>query len=79
MPKLKPTERELLDRSTRAVISSAKEINAVSDKEIARAIAKTVRTLQNKIKSPGTLTLDELRTIKKVLKLSDADVIRMVG
>ncbi len=79
MPKLKPTESEQLDRSTRAVIASAQIEKDIRDEEIARALGKTKRTWSNKKDNPGTFTLTEIRTLIKTLRLDSQEILKLVG
>ncbi len=79
MPKLKPTESEQFDRSTRAVIASAQIEKDIKDKEITKALGKTERTWRNKKDNPGTFTLAEIRTLIKTLRLDSQEILKLVG
>ena len=79
MPRLKPTEAEMMDRRTRAVLASLKEENALDDEQMGKAMGRTKRTFQNRMKTPGDFTLDELRCIIRALHPTDAEIVKMIG
>lgn len=79
MPKLKPDEKEMQNRKTRAVISYGMSKEAVTDNELAKRICRTDRTVRNKRKKPETFTLEELRILIKYLKLNDQQIVELIG
>lgn len=79
MPKLKPDEKEMQNRKTRAVISYGMSKEAATDNELAKRICRTDRTVRNKKKKPETFTLEELRILIKYLKLNDQQIVELIG
>ena len=79
MPKIKPTDTELLNRQTRAVISYGMDKMAISEPELAKSINRDVRTLQRKRQHPENITLSDIRIFVRLFKLSDEQVINMLG
>lgn len=79
MPKLTPSETELANRKTRAIISYGMSMIDISQKELAKRINRDERTLQRKRQHPETITLSDIRIFVKLFKLSDAQVIEMLG
>lgn len=79
MPKLKRSEAEERSCQIRAVIAAGKERRAADNKMIAMAIGKTEKTVRNKLHYPETFTLGELRVIAKLLKLSEEEMLTIIG
>lgn len=79
MPKLKPSDLEIQNRNTRAVIKYCQERTGVTDDTLAKSMCCTVRTIQNKRKHPDTLTLRELRVLSKVLKMTEEQKAELYG
>lgn len=70
MPKLKPSEREASSRVVRACISNNMNLYALDKDFLAVKMGVTARTVQNKCTNPETLTLGELWSVSKTLKLT---------
>lgn len=79
MPKLKPTELELQNRRTRAAIEHNKKLHAIEDKDIAKALGVTIRTVQNKENRPETMSMHDIRMFCKILKFTDDQIAELVG
>lgn len=79
MPKLKPSTTELQNRQTRAAISHNMEEFGITESELAKRLDCTVRTIQNKRRKPETFSLPELRIIALALKMTDAQVVELLG
>lgn len=73
MPKLKASEEEQKNNTTRAYIAKNMELYNLTDEEIAIKLRCTKRTFQNKKKRPETFTLGELRKLCTVIKLSNEE------
>lgn len=52
-------------------------INDLSGKELAEILGVSPTTMYRKIKKPDTLTLDEIKGISKVLKLSSEKILEI--
>lgn len=70
MPKLKPSEAELKNRTVRGLILKNMEVCNIKEEELACKAMFTSRTLRNKMKRPETFTLRELRAICKALNFT---------
>lgn len=73
MPKLKESEEEQKNRLTRAYIAKNMELYSLNDEQIAIKLRCTKRTFQNKKRRPETFTLQELRKLCVVIKLSNEE------
>lgn len=66
----KATSRyEANNRALLGVIDKYKAIGDVSDKEMHTVIGASMGTWYNRVKNPGSLTLDELRSISRQLRI----------
>lgn len=79
MPRLKPSEEELLNRSSRAVISYCMEKQSVEFKDLAKYMHCSLSTAQRSKKDPGRITLRELRRMAKALKMTNEQVLELIG
>ena len=79
MPKPKLSESEKQNRRTRAAISHNMEQFGITDEDLAKRFGRTVRTIQNKRKNPDTIPLRELRILVKCLKMTDEQIIELIG
>ena len=79
MPKLAMSESERHSRLCTAIIQAGMTIENVSYKDLAKVLGKTERAVRNNVKNVDRLPVEELRTIARVLKLTDEQVISIVG
>lgn len=79
LPKLKPSDLEIQNRNTRAVIKYCQERTGVTDDTLAKSMCCTVRTVQRKRQYPETLTLRDLRVLSKVLKMTEEQKAELYG
>lgn len=78
MPKLKPSDMEMKQRSVRAVIAEAKELQGYNDKEIARLVQMPISTYQQRIREPQNFRLEELWKLSAVLKLEMDGLLQII-
>lgn len=69
MPRIKPSESQMKDRMSAAIIKKHMILNQKTDNDIAIQVGFTKRTFQNKCKKPETFTLGELRKICSILRI----------
>lgn len=79
MPRLKPTARELNNRSTQAVFDYTISKYGLGYDTIAKHFCCTSRTVHNKRNHPETLTLGEIRAFIQLGKLTDEQIIEFLG
>lgn len=79
MPKLKPNDLEVMNGLTRATISYGLEKKLMNKKNLSVFMRCTECTVRNKLSNPDTFTLKDLRAIIKSLKLTDSQVIELIG
>lgn len=79
MPKLKPSDLELANRETRSVIVSNMALYDITEDDLAKRLSCTVRTIQNKINRPQTITWMEMRILIKFLKITNDQLPRLIG
>ena len=79
MPKLAISKYEERCRHVRGVISKAKEIKKLSDKDLAKAIGKNPRFMEQRDADPGSLRLSELWAICDKLGIPPAERLEILG
>ena len=79
MRKLKMSDAERHSRLCTAIIQAGMTIENVSYKDLAKVLGKTERAVRNNVKNVDRIPVEELRTIARVLKLTDEQVISIVG
>ena len=79
MPKLATSDAERHKRLCTAIVVSGMISENVSYGDLAKVLGKTERAVRNNVKNVDRLPVEELRTIAKVLKLTDAQVLDIVG
>lgn len=73
MPKTQISEQEQKNRIARSIIAKNIELYGLTEEEVAVKCRFTKRTLQNKRKRPESFTLEELRTLCKILHITEED------
>lgn len=79
MPKLKMSDTEKQNRMFKATIIRNMELYGIDECQIAKVMGKTKRTVQNKINNPSSCTTDDIRIFIKMLKMTDNQVIDLLG
>lgn len=73
MPRLKPSEVEVKNRTLEGIIAKYINIRKMTEDDLALYLRITKRTLQNKRKKPETFTYPEVRRAFRILKIPDAE------
>lgn len=78
MPKLKPSANEQMNREVLAALNGGQTRKAMTDASTAKIIGIHKDTYQRHKREPERITLSELRCLVRVLKITDAEILRMV-
>ncbi len=70
MPKLKPTEREEINRIVRSCIVGGMERQGLSSSDMARKLSVSEGTIRNRMNNPSDFTVRELVCAAKALKFT---------
>lgn len=78
MPKLPPSEKELMDRQVRASESFFREIKNRTIPKIAKCLGVCTATYKNWLNRPETMSLKSFREFVKFHNFPDEQILRMV-
>ena len=79
MPRLKKSEEQQADTILRAAIKRQQTMFDYNESKVASVMGVSVETYRRRRRSPENLTLGELRTLCKKLKLTDRDICLACG
>lgn len=79
MPRLKITNTEIDNRLFKATLIHNMEQYGIKVSDIAKYMLKTERTVHNKLNKPESCTLEDIRLFKRILKLTDEQILDLVG
>ena len=79
MPRIPQYEKQYRERDFRARCRAQMAALGITDRELAEITGMSHTTLWRRIGEPGTLRIDELAKIVKVLQLGQEDVLGLVG
>lgn len=79
MPKLQPSELELQNNNTRAIINYCQEHTRMTDEELAKRMGCSKRTIQRKKQFPHLFKMTDLRVLAKVLKMTTEQKAELIG
>lgn len=78
MPKVTPSDREMADRNTRAVINAAKEMQGIGNQKLMVSLGLSHTEFYRRQKDTDNYRLGDIRKLTKILHLTDEDIIRIV-
>lgn len=78
MPRAKPSIEEKMDREIRASLLAGQERKALQDSSVAKYIGTCKETYQKKKREPERFSIEEFRSLIKLFKFTDEEIIRMV-
>lgn len=79
MSTLKPSNTELQNRRTRAIISYGMDKQGLTNADLAKAAGITERTVRKRRQYPETLTMFEMRAWCRILKLDEKQQAQLIG
>lgn len=79
LPKLKPSDLEIQNSNTRAIIIYCQERTRVTDDELAKKMGCSKRTVQRKKQFPDQFKMSDLRVLVKVLKMTTEQKAELLG
>lgn len=79
MSKLKESPWQKAEKQFERVVRSKMEYEGRKADVVARMMGVNETTVRKHIKSPGMIRVTELRMLKQILKLSNEDIINLIG
>lgn len=78
MPKVIPTDRDMADRQTRAVIESAREMQGIDNPKLIKALNISASEYYRRRRDTDCFRLGDIRRIVRVLHISDEGIVKIV-
>lgn len=78
MPKVTPSDREMANRNTRAVINAAKEMQGYGNQKLITVLNISRTEFYRRQRDTDNYRLGDIRKLTKILHLTDEDIIRIV-
>lgn len=79
MPKVKKPREEQMALELAALVKKYKVLRGLQDEELARGLGISVPTYYRKIKNGGSLTLTELRMLRRRLQIPWEELSAVIG
>lgn len=79
MPRLKATRQEEQNNQSTAIIKYGMALQGVNYTDLGRVLGVTDRQVRNKVNDPSILTMRDIRTLIRVLKFNEEEIIKLLG
>lgn len=79
MPRLKATRQEEQNKQSTAIIKYGMALQGVNYTDLGRVLGVTDRQVRNKVNDPSILTMRDIRTLIRVLKFNEEEIIKLLG